>query len=142
MRTVSLTVLAVLLCLEFSPGIVNAQNPIDARKTAAAAKTHIDSLRSNLSLKNAELTQEKKQLEYEFGKASVKDVVDASLELLRLNLKAGPGRHATQYDAQIAKLQEAVKQRISLGTSGENDLREVLDARLDVMVAKIMLETP
>lgn len=140
MRTVSLTVLALLLCLQFAPGIVNAQNPIEARK--AAAKTLIDSLRSRLSLKNAELTQEKKQLEYELGKASVKDVVDASLELLRLNLKAGPGRHATQYDAQIAKLQEAVKQRISLGTSGENDLREVLDARLDVMVAKIMLETP
>jgi hypothetical protein len=140
MGTFSLTVFTLLLCLQFAPGIVNAQNPIEARK--ATAKTLTDSLRSQWSLKKAELTQEKKQLEYELGKASVKDVVDASLELLRLKLKSGPGRHATQYDAQIAKLQEAVNQRISLGTSGENDLREVLDARLDVMVAKIMLETP
>ncbi len=53
-----------------------------------------------------------------------------------VSFKAGPGRHATEYDAQISKLQEAVKQRISLGKAGENDLQEVLDARLDVMVAK------
>ena len=140
MRTFSLTVFTLLLCLQFAPEIVNAQNPIEARK--ATAKTLTDSLRSNWSLKKAELTQEKKQLEYELGKASVKDVVDASLELLRLKLKSGPRRHATEYEAQISKLQEAVDRRISLGTAGEHDLREVLDARLDVMVAKIMLETP
>ena len=77
---------------------------------------------------------------YTAGGCPIRPVIRASLKQLQKDIASGPGRHASAYDARIADLQQRVQFLVKQGVSTQNELDQVLNARLDVMVSKIILD--
>jgi len=135
--------LLVAIALPFTPGIVYAEEQagtveirsIESRRVKGKARS--DASRAVLSALKSGFAQEREHAKYLAGDSSVNAVIDASLAHLRSSLSVGIDRHASRYDAQIAELEDVVRQKLGVGTATERDLREVRDARLDAIVATL-----
>ena len=137
MLRIHMPLLIIATALYAAPSVAQARDAEDS--VGLVYSPSIESRLQREKVRAAALEYQKAHSQYIAGSCSVRDVIAASINQLRVELQFGPDNHAAQYHHRISDLLAIVRSNLERGVATQHELDEVLNARLDVIVSKSVL---